>query len=374
MVDKRITLALLLLLICALRAGAETQPPVESQADVFVSGRDGYAAYRIPAIVCAPDGALLAFAEARKYSLSDPGGKGNDIDLVMKRSADGGRTWSAMTVIEDPGEMWSAANPAAVVDRQTGSVWLHYVRCRPGAGSTKARPGTDDVRNLVRHSEDNGKSWSEPEDITRVARDLKDPDWRSSYVGPGGVIQDRQGRLVAPVWKVDNPWAVFAIYSEDHGKTWRRGGEVPGCGGDENQLTELADGALLMDIRQKKEPHRWLAESRDGGKTWGAPRPGVTVTPCCCSLLRWTQKNEGGKLGPLLWSGPLGPGRNKLGLRVSKDEGKTFGEGRLISGEPAAYSALVVLKDQSVGVLWERGNYKTLTFTLLDKKWLETGE
>lgn len=371
---NRIALGLGLLLICTLGAGAAPVSPAESQTDVFVAGRDGYAGYRIPAIVCAPDGTLLAFAEARKNNLSDPGGKGNDIDLVLKRSADGGRTWSAMTVLEDPGEMWSAANPAAVVDRQTGWVWLHYVRCRPGAGSTKARPGTDDVRNLVRHSEDNGKTWSEPTDITAVARDLKDPDWRSSYVGPGGVIQDRAGRLVAPVWKVDQPWGVFALYSEDHGKTWRRGGEVPGCGGDENQVAELADGALLMDIRQKKEPHRWLSESRDGGRTWGAPRPGVSVTPCCCSLLRWSYPAEQGPRSILLWSGPLGPGRNKLGLRVSKDEGKTFSEGRLISNGPAAYSALVVLKDQSVGVLWESGNYKALTFTRLNRQWLEAGE
>ena len=94
--------------------------------DVFVSGQDGYHMYRIPAIETASDGSLLAFAEARKYSGADPGFGKQDIDLVYKRSRDQGVTWSAMQVIEDPGEGWSAANPATVVDRQTGRLWLLY--------------------------------------------------------------------------------------------------------------------------------------------------------------------------------------------------------------------------------------------------------
>src|SRR5438067_11475242 len=103
---------------------AEATPPLFEQTDVFVSGRDGYFAYRIPAIETAPDSSLLAFAEARKHNLNDPGFDKQDIDLVMKRSTDGGRTWSEMKIIEDPGEGWSAANPATLVDRDTQRVWL----------------------------------------------------------------------------------------------------------------------------------------------------------------------------------------------------------------------------------------------------------
>ena len=113
------------LLLLATTARPES---VFQQTDVFVAGRDGYVGYRIPAIETAPDGSLLAFAEGRKFNLGDPGYEGNDIDLVARRSTDNGVTWSPMTIIEDAGERWSAANPATLVDRQNGRVWLFYLR------------------------------------------------------------------------------------------------------------------------------------------------------------------------------------------------------------------------------------------------------
>ena len=198
-----------------------------------------------------------------------------DIDLVLKRSTDGGRTWSPMMVIEDPGELWSAANPATVVDRQTGRVWVLYLRSQPERSTDTSRPGTDDMQTLARYSADNGLTWSEPLDLTKVARDYDDPTWQASVVGPGGAIQTKSGRLVAPVWKV-KPYGVLAIFSDDHGQTWQRGSLMPGKqGGDEDQIVELADGRLLLDIRQNSGPTRLLATSSDGGQTWSEPRPGV---------------------------------------------------------------------------------------------------
>ncbi|MBN2507739.1 MAG: exo-alpha-sialidase [Verrucomicrobia bacterium] len=360
------------LLLClapaALAAAADSDI---AQADVFVSGRDGYHAYRIPALEAAPDGSLLAFAEARKYNLGDPGMNHNEIDLVLKRSTDGGRTWSAMQVVEHAGERWSAANPATVVDRQSGRVWLHYLRCKPNRNTHTARPGTDDVQNLVRFSDDHGLTWSGPTDLTAVARDMSDAQWRCSVVGPGGAIQDRKGRLVAAVWKYA-PWGVFAISSDDHGRTWRRGQPVPGGQpGDENQLIELADGRLLMDYRQQKGGHRWLTVSRDGGASWGEPRPGLAVTPVCCAIERYTLKSAGADRDRIIWTGPKGPGRATLVMRVSYDEAERFGNERLIAEGPAAYSDLATLKDKSIGVLWERGNYKFITFTRVTRAFLE---
>ena len=154
------------------------------QTDLFVSGQGGYHTYRIPAIETAPDGSVLAFAEARKYHLGDPGYEGNDIDLVEKRSTDGGATWSPMKIIEDPGEKWSAANPATLVDRETGQVWLFYLRGKPDRNTETARPGTDDIQILARTSADHGVTWSEPMDLTAVTRDLADPKWRCSVGSP----------------------------------------------------------------------------------------------------------------------------------------------------------------------------------------------
>jgi sialidase-1 len=125
----------------AISAFAQSMP---IHVDVFASATNGYFAYRIPAIETAPDGSLLAFAEARKYNLDDPGFGKQDIDLVLRRSTDNGQTWSPLVVIEDPGELWSAANPTTVVDRSTGRVGLFYMRCQPERNTGTARAGTDD--------------------------------------------------------------------------------------------------------------------------------------------------------------------------------------------------------------------------------------
>jgi sialidase-1 len=345
-----------------------------THVDVFVSGTDGYHSFRIPAIEAAADGSLVAFCEARKHSLADPGFGKQDIDLVAKRSSDGGRTWSAMQVIEDPGELWSAANPATVVDRRSGRLWLFYIRSKPERSTRTARPGTDDMQQLARWSDDHGKSWSEPIDLTEVARDMNDPNWRASVIGPGGPIQLRDGRLIAPVWKV-TPGAVFAVYSDDRGETWHRGEMVPGEEvGNEAELVELADGRVLVDIRQTSGPHRYRAVSPDGGKSWSKPRPGEAVSPVACAIERWTLESAGGKRNRIVWTGPKGPNRANLVARISYDEGRTFPVERQISTGPAAYSDLTILPDKTVGVLWERGverGYQYISFTRLNREFLD---
>jgi sialidase-1 len=357
------------LLVAMLASPAVAESPL-AHVNVFSSGQDGYAYFRIPALEAAPDGSLLAFAEARKYNAGDPGMENNEIDLVAKRSTDNGRTWSAMQVIEHAGKRWSSANPATVVDRQTKRVWLLYLRCKPGCGSDTARPGTDDCQLLARWSDDNGLTWSAPQDLTAASRDMKDPKWRVTVIGPGGMIQDRAGRLVAAAWKFA-PFGVLAVYSEDHGRTWQRSQPVPCPFGDENQVVELSDGRILMDFRQEAGPHRWLAESRDGGRTWSPPRPGVRVGAVCCAIERYTLKSAGDDRDRILWTGPKGSQRHTLVARLSYDEGKTFPVERLIAAEPAAYSDLTLLKDKSVGVLWERADYRFIAFTRLTRDFLE---
>jgi sialidase-1 len=341
---------------------------------VFESETDGYRAYRIPAIEMAADGTLLAFAEGRKHNLADPGGNGQTIDLVMKRSTDNGATWSDMRVIEAPGECWSAANPATLRDRDTGRIWLFYLRCRPGATSSQARPGTDDVRMLTRWSDDNGLTWSEPRDLTAIARDLNDSRWRCTVPGPGGAVQTRDGRLVVPCWKLE-PWRNFVLFSSDHGATWERGEPVPGdVDGNENQTVELDNGHLLMDIRPNEGEQRWFAESADGGRTWSMPQPGIGVTRVACAITRTPAAGAG--RGSIVWTGPLGPDRRDLAVRVSDDDARTFGPPRRIRESMAAYSDLIVLSDGTPGVLWECGcgsPYESLVFTRLPNEFCGIG-
>ena len=186
--------------------------------DVFTSKAGGFNTFRIPALAVAGDGTLLAFAEGRKGG-GDPGTPGHELHLVLKRSMDRGDTWSDMTTVEKPEKEWSAGNPCPIYDRDTGRIWLHYILCRPGCKSNTSRPGTDDLVNLVRFSDDAGTTWSDPEDITASCRDMSSTTWRSTIMGPGGAIQDRNGRLVVPCWKWDDPLGVFAVFSDDHGTT-----------------------------------------------------------------------------------------------------------------------------------------------------------
>lgn len=349
--------------------------PLLQQTDVFVSGTAGYSSYRIPAIETAPDGTLIAFAEARKYSAADPGFGRQEIDLVYKRSSDNGTTWGQMQLLEHAGELWSAANPATLVDHTNGKMWVFYLRSRPGRSTETARPGTDDNETMARWSNDNGQSWSDAMDLTAVGRDLTDMAWRSSVPGPGGAIQTRTGRLVVPMWRM--PFATFAIYSDDHGKSWHRGRLVPGDhGGDECQVVELADGRILMDIRQEKGATRWLAESTDGGETWSPPRPGRTVSPVACAIERYTLKSAGDDADRLLWTGPRGPERRNLVILTSSDEGRSFQNEHAVSSNYAAYSDLTILKDKTVGILWERGveqGYQFISFTRVNREWLMKG-
>lgn len=356
-----------------------------THVDVYESGTEDYHTFRIPAIETAPDGSLIALAEARKYNGSDPGCDHNEIDLVCKRSTDGGNTWSKLTVVDAPGERWSACNPATVVDHSNGRIWLFHVRTKPDRSSFTSRPGTDDAQAWVRSSDDNGVTWSQPADVTRVARDYD--HWACSVFGPGGAIQIQSGRLIAPMntttagsdtngQPVLGLSSAFVIFSDDHGDTWQRGGLLmPGeNGGNENQLVELADGRLLMDVRQTDGPHRWLTTSSDGGQTWSHPRPGETVTRVACAIHRYSLKSAGDDRDRIVWTGPKRQERHTLVVRVSYDEGQTFGRECVICEDFAAYSDLTILKDKSVGVLWERGterNYQLITFTRLDRAFLE---
>jgi sialidase-1 len=226
------------------------------------------------------------------------------------------------------------------------------------------------LSNLARWSDDEGRTWSAPLDLTAIARDFADPAWRASIPGPGGAIQTRAGRLLVPMWKA--PFENFALFSDDHGQTWERSALVPDPeGGNENQLVELSDGRLLMDIRQNRGPRRWFSGSADGGRTWSPHRPGLAVTRVMCAIER-VPLAEG---SCLVWTGPGGPERRRLVLRVSRDDGKTFSPGKQISGQFAAYSDLTVLPDRGVGVFWERGverGYQFLTFTRCPPEFWET--
>lgn len=359
--------------------------PFVSHVEVFRAGVNGYSSYRIPTIVAAADGSLVVFAEGRKENRGDPGA--GDIDLVTARSTDNGATWTDARVLDDPGVKWAASNPTPVLDRSNGRLWVLFNRWEPGFGTIRSKPGTNNCQTWARWSDDHGKTWSEARDLTKESRDYE--HWGAMFLGPGGAIQTRSGRLLAPAAMSPDVYSAlgatengmgpvslmraYALMSDDHGKTWRRGGLV-GALTNENQIVELVDGSILMDARQNGGLHRWQITSQDGGETWSKPQPGQTLRMVATGIERLSLKGAGADRNRLIWTGPSMPGRRNLVVRVSYDEGQTWINERLLYGGYAAYSDLAILKDGMVGVVWERGvsdGYESVTFTRFNLEFLE---
>ncbi len=328
--------------------------------DVFVAGTDGYHTYRIPALLATQEGTLLAFCEGRKGGRSDAG----DINLLVKRSADSGTTWSAQQTIWDDG-VNTCGNPCPVVDQATGTIWL-LVTWNLGQDTEKQimqNTGKDTRRVFVTRSDDDGRTWTKPQEITA---DVKRPEWRWYATGPGVGIQLAQGpfkdRLVIPcdhsLVLPDDPdgYCSHVIYSDDHGRTWRLGGEIrPAV--NECQVVELSDGTLLINMRNydRSQTSRAVATSTDGGMTWSAVRHDPTlIEPICqASLIRCT--TPGGSVR-LLFANPAHTGKRvDMTVRMSEDEGKTWPASRLLWAGPSAYSCLAALPDGDVACLFEAG-------------------
>jgi len=347
----------------------------KNQVDVFVSGTGGYHTYRIPAVIVTTKDTVLAFCEGRKSSRSDTG----DIDLMLRRSSDGGKTWSKPQVVwDDKGN--TCGNPCPVVDRKTGTIWLLLTWNRGDDHESLIKKGTskDTRRVYVCRSVDDGATWSRPVEITKTT---KHPDWRWYATGPGVGIQlqrgPRKGRMVIPCDHSceKTGFGSHAIFSDDGGKTWKRGKAIlPDV--NECQVVELVDGRLMMNMRNYKRSHsrmRGIATSRDGGATWSkVDYDSALPEPICqASFLRYSMAGKGGGKNMLLFSNPASKtSRSRMTVRASFDEGKTWPVAKLIYSGSAAYSCLTVLPDQSVGLLYERDGYKRISFARIPIEWL----
>ena len=349
-----------------------------SHTDVFRSGKDGYHTFRIPAIVCAKDGTLLAFAEGRKNNRSDSG----DIDVVLRRSSDNGKTWGPLQIVADHGE-GCVGNPCPVVDQKSGDVILVTIRQTPGATEHSIRSGEPGHRRdyFVQRSTDNGKTWSEPEPIC-VTDPLK-PRWVAG--GPNHALQLRRGEHAGRILVAGNHCtgpgfdtnALHVIYSDDGGKTWCLGAVCPASDTvhpGEVAAAELPDGTILFTIRDQNEseassPNRAFGISRDGGESFAEPltlAPTITAPICHGSILEFSAADQGDKENRLFISYPNDAKQRKnLCVRESTDGGKTWGECRTIYPDSAAYSDLVRTADGHLGVLYERDNYGRITFALV---------
>ena len=359
--------------------GADTQTGPENQIDVFTSGTEGYKTFRIPAVVVSKKETVLAFCEGRKGGAGDSG----NIDLVLKRSFDGGKTFGPLQVIWDD-EGNTCGNCCPVVDQKTGTIHLLMTKNRGDDHERNIIAGTskDARRPYICSSTDDGKTWSKPVDLSATCRNA---DWGWYATGPGVSIQlergKYKGRLVCPANHSnrkyeDHHYASHVIYSDDGGKSWKKSEPIrPGC--NEAQVVELADGTLMMNMRAyKPHGHRAIATSSDGGATWSKVtfQEDLPEPTCQASLLRYNTAADGSKNRLLFSNPPQTRGRHGMTVKLSYDEGKTWGVSRQIYKGSSAYSCLTVLPDNSIGLLYERDGSAKITFANFTLDWLTGGK
>jgi sialidase-1 len=340
-------------------------PPQRPGIALRDGGDDGVTRYRIPGLVTSKAGSLLAVYDIRRRSGGDLPG---DIDVGLSRSSDGGHNWEPMRVIMDMGNdpAWrydGIGDPAILVDRQTGTIWVaatwsHGNRSWNGSGPGLEPEETGQLM-LVR-SDDDGKTWSKPINITKQ---VKRPEWCFLLQGPGAGITMADGTIVFAAQYQDPPDKrrlphSTILYSKDHGKTWQVG---TGAFDDttESQVAEIAPGVLMLNCRYNRASHRVIMTTRDMGSTWQEhpTSRGALIEPrsCMAGLL---------DAGPwLLFSNPDSVrAREHITIKFSPDRGDSWTQKILLdSGRGAGYSCMSMIDSKTIGIVYE-GSQSQLTF------------
>ena len=370
---------------------------------VFKNGENGYACYRIPGIVRAGDGSLVAFAEGRVENCGDGGGV---IRVVARRSTDNGRSWGSLMVIGEnvdvAGVEHVAQSPTALVDlidpaNPQGNLFLFFNRVRLERNGLQAqRVGERSV--WLAQSADHGLNWSEPVEITEQVMRQGEPDnWREQVSAVGHAIQLRGGIEAAEVTNgrlfvmaqshIDGATRNYAFWSDDHGQTWQIGGVNPHPWLDEVMAVERADGGIIVNSRNYDENrvrvgYRAVTHAdfdADGNIYFDEAYTDTNLqSPTVqASIQRYSWPDEAalGGQNRILFSIPDHARlRTNMTVRLSYDEGDTWPIAKVIDPGPAAYSDLVVDEEGDIGLIYERGNAGGIYYTSFSLDWLTDGE
>ena len=351
-----------------------TNPTLSQDLDyVFKSGNDGYNCFRIPTIIKAKNGTLLAFAEGRKNSCSDTG----DVDLVYKKSFDNGKSWSDLQVIWDDG-MNTCGNPSPVLDLESGRLSLlsTWNKGEDKEWQIIEQKSIDTRHVFLIHSNDNGKTWSKPKEITN---DVKLDNWTWYATGPVNGIQlkngKNKGRLIIPCDHIEaetKHYYSHIIYSDDGGLNWNLGGSTPQHQVNECTVIEFKNGDLLLNMRNYTDDRlRKLSLSKDQGISWGNIYSHESlIEPICQASMINIRRPFANDF--LAFSNPNSKtNRERMTIQLSFDKAKSWSNNILLHDGPSAYSNLVQLNSKEIGCLFEGGKksaYEGIAFEKINIK------
>lgn len=345
---------------------------------VFTAGEGGYNTFRIPAIVMAPNGDLLAFCEGRVAG----GGDFGNIDIVVKRSTDKGSHWSDLQVVVDAGTL-QAGNPAPVVDWTDprypgGRIFLFYNTGNNHEGEVRKGNGEREVWYIT--STDNGLRWNAP---VKISSQVKLPSWRSYANTPGHALQiatgPHKGRIFIAANHSEGPpqadftdYQAHGFFTDDHGKTFSLGATVSFPGSNESTAAMLPDGHLMMNSRNQSGTvkARIISLSSNAGHSWDTTYIDHQLPDPVNEASLLSGKDHHGKSLLFFSNAADTARRDHLSLRISQDGGRhwtrTF---TIYEGDPAArpidfsaYSDLVQLSPNAIGILFEKDDYREIVF------------
>lgn len=341
--------------------------------------------YRIPAIVTAQDGSLVIATDKRKNNQND---LPDDIDVLINRSIDGGKTWTEpLTIAQGTGYEQGYGDAGLVRTAEDGGLLCVFVGGKGFFAGTPSAPN----RTYICKSYNNGVSWTAPVDITPqlFGSQCSDPvrrNWHASFCASGAGLLTRDGTIcfVAAVRETSDASVAgvsnYVYYSEDNGDTWKVSTVCKANNGNEAKIVELNDGSWLVSIRNQSKGSRYYTISKDRGQTWTEIglwnemyEPG-----CNGDLIRYTSTVDGYDRSRLLHTVPFdAEARRNMSMFISYDEGETWSVNKTICPGNGAYSSICILPDGTIGVYTEE-DYMTsdmstffLNFSL---DWLTDGE